>query len=581
MSDITNSKTTIIEEKLNKNPDLSNKTLPEENQISSHLNSKAKTESENNNTNNINKNNNNSNLTLNQNTLNIKNFKSNILDNSNSLQNNSFNKNNNDKNSNSNNSNNENENPKINIKTENRFKKSFIYLLSVNASLSYLFLGFNIGVTDTLHDNLIALYGWDKKEAKHYLSILSSVLAIGALIGALFVSPYLLKRGRRFSIIIGNIIGLIGVALMNFLVIQIMILGRFIIGITIGIFTTCVGIYIKEYVPYDIAGTCGSIYELNYSIGIFLSYVLGLNLPTSEEIKDNPGNNWWRFMLSVPALFALLSIFLFVFQFKLETPLFLFINKNDSLSAQKALEQIYFKKSEIKQILNDYKSLSENRELNISFKDLFSSKYRKRFLIALMLLITQQACGIDGFLMYSNSLFMQSVHNERKATILTNFCGVFLILSGITTFLIIEKLGRKFILVIGQLLMLIILLLLAYFYFIKEHSPVVYLIISYIYLNGVSLSPLSFIYSADVLPDIGMGFCLGMNNVFSFIVTETFMYLFSSRIGTYGLMLIFAFFVFLDLVVIVFFLKETGGLSADEIDRMYTPKKENETLLGE
>jgi MFS family permease len=268
-----------------------------------------------------------------------------------------------------------------------------------------------------------------------------------------------------------------------------------------------------------------------------------------------------------------LSIYLFLFHFKLETPFFLFIIKQDYFNSEKALEQIYVEKTEIKQILNDYISLSESRNANITFRDLFNTKYRKRFLVALMLLITQQACGIDAFLMYSNSLFMQSVHDERKATILTNFCGVFLIFSGITTILIIERLGRKLILIIGQFIMIIILVLLAYFYYVNEHKPVVYLIFSYIFVNGVSLSPISFIYSADVLPEIGMGFGLAINNAFCFFVTETFMYLASSVVGTYGLMLIFASFVFLDLIIIVIFLKETNGLSADEIDKMYTPKK--------
>jgi len=458
-------------------------------------------------------------------------------------------------------------------KTEKKYNKLFIFLITVNASLSYLFIGFNIGVTDTLQDNFKALYNWTDAEEKYYLSLINSLLSLGALCGALFLSPILLKKGRRFSIFVGNFIGLFGCALLNILLEELMIIGRFFIGVTIGLLTTCVGIYVKEYVPYEIIGMCGSIYELNFSIGIFFSYFLGLNLPTNEEIKINPNNNWWRFMLTAPAVFLVFSNLIFFFHFKKETPFFLYINKKDYTNSEKALKEIYYQNSDIIKILKDYNNLSENREADIKFMDLFTKKYKKRFLVGLMLLFTQQACGIDGFLMYSNSLFKQSVKDDKTASLLTNCSGLFLIFSGITTLLIIEKLGRKLILIIGQIIMIFLLLLLAYFYFIEKFEFVIYLLIGYIYVNGVSLSPVSFIYAADVLPEVGMGICMALNNICSFIITEFFMYAMSSCLGTYGLMLIFAFFILLNLFSTIFFLKETKDLSSDEIDKMYTPTK--------
>lgn len=466
---------------------------------------------------------------------------------------------------------------KINVK---RYKKFYIFFLTINVSLSYLFIGFNIGVTDTLHENFIYLFNWSKEDSKYYLSFLSSILAIGALLGALFISPYLLKKGRRLSILFGNILGLLGIGLLNIVNIYCMLAARFIIGITIGIYTTCVGIYVKEYVPYDMIGLCGSIYELNFSIGIFFSYILGLNLPEYHSPEDLSGidkgenldSNWWRFMLSIPALFLIISNVLFFTIFKNETPFYIYQFKKDFKMSHNALKEIYYLDNHIEKILEDYESYSENQKDNISFMNLFSRKYRKRFFVAILLLITQQACGIDGFLMYSDSLFMQSINNKKQATLLTNYCGFFLILSGITTMLIIERFGRKKVLLIGQIIMVICLLFLAYFYYVDNFEPIIYLIIGFIYTNGVSLSPISFIYSADVLPDIGMGVGIGINNVFSFLVTQFFMHLFTSPIGKHGLMLIFAGFIIINLINTIFFLEETKNLSADEINEIYSPK---------
>lgn len=407
------------------------------------------------------------------------------------------------------------------------------------------------------------------------MSFISSVLCFGSLLGSLIISPIILRKGRRFSILIGNFCGIIGCILMNFICLELMILGRLIIGITIGIYDTCIGLYAKEYVPYSIIGKCASVYELNYSLGIFLSYFMGLNLHTIEELEINPDNNWWRFMVSFPIIFLVLSNYLFLFHFKYETPFFLFVYKKDFETSEKALHEIYISKSEIKKVLSDYKSLLDSQKSNLQFKDMFTRKYFKRFFICLILLFTQQACGIDGFLMYSNNLFIESTSNEKMATLLTNLMGLFLVISGITTILIIEKLGRRLILIIGQIFMILLLLLLSFFYYIKDYRPVIYLIIGYIYINGVSLSPISFIYAADVLPEVALGFGLGVNNFVSYILLQFFMHLYTSSFGGHGLMITFCLFIFLNLLVCVFFLKETKDLSADEIDKMYTPIKED------
>ena len=459
------------------------------------------------------------------------------------------------------------------IKKKNKINKLYIYLLTINVSLAYLFLGINIGVTDTLHENFIFIFNWNENEAKIYLSNLTSFLSLGAMLGSLIIAPMLLKRGRRFCIIYTDFIGVFGLLLMNVVNIYIMTLGRFICGISLGIYTTCIGIYIKEFVPYEMIGICGSIYELNYSIGISFSYLLGINIPAIENMK---GNNWWRFMLSIPSLFLIINLFFLFAVFKHETPFYLYIVKGDIKRSREVLETIYCEEEDINKILDDLYQVSLNQASDISMKDLFTKKYRFRFFIVLFLLITQQACGIDAFLMYSDTIFMQGGKDKKTATNLTNLCGLFLILSGVTTILIIEKFGRRLLLILGQTICFVFLVLLAYFYFINSFGPVIYLVIGFLFVNGVTLSPLSFIYAADVLPVNGVGVGLFFNNVFSYLTTQFFLFFISSSLKTQGTMLIFSSFIFVNLIITILFLKETRGLSSDEIDQMYSPQKINE-----
>jgi SP family arabinose:H+ symporter-like MFS transporter len=459
------------------------------------------------------------------------------------------------------------------IPSKNKYRKLIIYLITLNASFSYLFMGITMGVTDTLHQTFIKLYNWNDKDARFYISLLNSIIPIGGFIGAIFISPILLKRGRRLSLLIANFIGILGICVMNVVIIEVMIIGRFLCGVVLGMYLSCTGIYVKEYVPYDIIGICGSIYELNYSIGIFIAYILGLYLPKIKNFGSWERNNWWRFMLSSPLIFLVSSTILFLFYFKHETPFFSFVFKKNINKARKTLNEIYYEKKDINNILKDYNEYLKNQNSDISFSDIFSKKYRYRFIIILFLQITQQACGSDVFIMYSEDLFYLSGNNENRAKLLTILMGIFLILSGIFTILFIEKLGRKLLLIIGQSIMLICLILLSYFYFIETYKPTIFLIMLFTFVNGFTLTPVSSIYTADVLPEIGIGICVAFNNLFSYLVTENYFGVKVSFFGLKGMMLIFASFLLMNLFITIFWLKETKDLSSDKIDEMYSPYK--------
>jgi len=459
-----------------------------------------------------------------------------------------------------------------NFSEPREFKTNNIYiiLLTLNASLCNLYMGFNIGVTDTLDENLIFLYQWDKKDSQFYLSTLTSSLSLGAIFGSLLLGPIMIKSGRRKSLMIVDMIAILGLILMNFLNIYLMITGRFICGIAMGGYCTSIGIYVKEFAPYSLIGKCGSIYELNYCIGIFLSYVFGLNLP---EIGEFEASSWWRVILSFPGFFVFFNFVFLLICFKSETPNYLYLIRNDKYRAQRSLESIYFEKSDISIIMNDLEKLSKLQPEQITLMELFSKKYRKRFILVVFLLITEQASGIDAILMYSDSIFIKNVNSKKIATLYTNFIGIFQVLAGISTMIIIEKFGRKVLLVVGQFLLIIFLWSLAYLYYYDIFTPVIYFMIASVYINGTTLSPVSFIYAAEVLPEIGIGIGMALNNFTSFLVTQSFKYMCNSAKNIYGTMLIYSSFLCINLIITIVFLKETRGLSAEKIDRMYSPKK--------
>ena len=76
------------------------------------------------------------------------------------------------------------------------------------------------------------------------------------------------------------------------------------------------------------------------SIGLILAFSLGLGLPDTDEEKKI--TNYWRFLFLVPILIAILQSLSILVFFNHETPMYLLLNKNDEVSAKRALRKIYF-----------------------------------------------------------------------------------------------------------------------------------------------------------------------------------------------------------------------------------------------
>ena len=194
--------------------------------------------------------------------------------------------------------------------------------------------------------------------------------------------------------------------------------------------------------------------------------------------------------------------------------------------------------------------------------EIFSKKYILRFFIVTVILIAQQACGIDAILMYSNNIFLDNITDKKLATIYTNLIGLTQVISALCVIFIIERLGRRTLLIIGLAFITISLYSIAGMYYINVFDPVVYLILFFIFCNGMSLSPLSYVYAADLLPENGVGIGMMFNFLTSFLVSQSFLYLKDSFLGIAGTITIYATWTFVTFIISIFYVKETRGLSA-------------------
>lgn len=449
-----------------------------------------------------------------------------------------------------------------------KFWKSI--LLGLNSSGGFFFFGYNLGVFNILQKYAIDIFGWEKESETLLIAVCSTLVPMGALLGAIIAGKITGTRlGRRWSLILWNLIGLIG----NFISIigdtTSFVIGRLIVGFVCGAFTTVVPLYIKEYLPISIQAKVLMMNNTFFAVGVLTGFCLGLN----TTALSTPGDSWWRLMLCFPSSVGLINCFFFFLIYKLDTPKFLVLNKDDPDSARKALAFIYSDESDIDILLDNLKTLKKFIQehadaYKITFADLVGPKYRIRFIIAIIFNIGQQMTAINIMSFYSNFLYNR-YEPELNATMYTLYFGISEVLGNLFAVLVVEKMGRRPILLIGFIGVFLCLLSMSICYYLEIYSPQKFIVILYYVFGGMSVDPIIWIINVDLLPDLGAGTCATINWVFVIVVVISFPYM-EKAILLSGVFLFYASISFVVSIFMVIVFKETKNKSEIEITKKYS-----------
>ena len=174
------------------------------------------------------------------------------------------------------------------------------------------------------------------------ISLIVSVTLAGAAIGSLMggISD---RIGRKPTIIISDIIFIFGAIIMSLApTVTILIVGRFIIGIGLGIAAIIIPVYLSEICP---SSKRGMIVSANVSC-----LVLAQLFSTILCIMLAPKWRWMLGLAGVPALIQCIGMI-----FMPETPSFLF-KKNKLDEAEKVLLKIYKENKSFKRVVQEYRS---------------------------------------------------------------------------------------------------------------------------------------------------------------------------------------------------------------------------------
>lgn len=377
--------------------------------------------------------------------------------------------------------------------------KKLIYFLSIFVSLGVFLFGYDQGVMSGI---ITGPYFKDyfNQPTRAEIGTMVAILEVGALVASLSVGKMGDLLGRRRTIFYGAVVFIVGGACQTFATgMPMMMLGRIIAGLGVGALSTIVPVYQSEISPPHNRGKLACIefsgnifgYMCSVWVDYFCSYI---------------ENDWaWRIPLLVQVLGGVLlavGSFLIV-----ESPRWLLDNDYDEEGIV-VIANLYGKGD-----IHNPKARDEYREIKMnvllqrqegerSYKDMFK-RYRKRVFIAMSAQALAQLNGINVISYYAPLVFEQAGWVGREAILMTGINGITYLASTIPPWYVVDRLGRRFILLSGAVAMVISLSLISYFIYIDiRWTPrlVVIFVMIYNAAFGYSWGPIPWLYPPEILP---------------------------------------------------------------------------------
>ncbi|XP_013771953.2 solute carrier family 2, facilitated glucose transporter member 1-like isoform X2 [Limulus polyphemus] len=277
-------------------------------------------------------------------------------------------------------------------------------------------------------------------------SIMVSIFCIGGMVGALGTAYVSEKFGRKGALLLNNIFVFIAAGLMGFSKMarsyEMLIMGRFFIGLNSGLNAGLAPMYLTEVSPIHLRGAVGTIYQLVITISILISQILALPqiLGTEEH---------WPYIFAIiviPAIFMLVTMPLCP-----ESPRYILIFQGKEVAAQKALT--WFRGTiEVHDEMDEMRSEYEAMKMvpKVTLQEMWTNPvFRTPLIISVVVMLSQQLSGINAAIFFSTEIFESAGLNKETALYATLGMGTINVLMTVISLVLVERAGRRTLHLIG------------------------------------------------------------------------------------------------------------------------------------
>jgi sugar porter (SP) family MFS transporter len=389
-----------------------------------------------------------------------------------------------------------------------------------------------------------------------------SMLLAGAALGAV-VSGRLVERfGHRRLLMGAGLLFTIGSAIAALSVdVQMLIAARFILGLAVGAASTQVMLYLSEIAPTQTRGALSTIGPLTGTFGILVSYLVGYAL--------SGGGEEWRWMFAVaivPSVLLTVGIL-----FAPDSPRWL--AHHGRLREARATLATAYPPEQVDEELARIAAVT--RAPGLGLAGLFTDPGARRpLLIACSLAVLQQVVGINTIVYYAPTILRNIGFGASSAILTTSFLQLLALLASVFTARIVDRTGRRPLLMIGAAVMAVALIAIGVIMSTPlsqstgGHVIAVASLAVYKMAFSFSWGPLVWVMMPEILPHRargpGMGFATLTNWASNFVVSLLFPILLA--VGALTVFGVFVGFCVVAFLVAAFVLRETARRSLEAIE---------------
>lgn len=458
------------------------------------------------------------------------------------------------------------------VETTVRYNTVFVWVVSLAAALGGLLFGYDWVVIGGAKPFFERFFGLTDAASRGWAN---SCALIGCLVGALISGGLSDRYGRKRLLILAALIFTvtsIGIGTSgNF---STFVIWRILGGVAIGLASNLSPMYISEVSPAHMRGKLVSLNQLTIVIGILLAqvvnYIIADTIPpglSEEGIRTSWNSQMgWRWMFGATALPA--AIFFVSMFFVPESPRWLAKN-GKAENAHRILAQVGGERYASLAIQNIQATLVNETE-RVDFGQLLDRRLRRVMVLGIVLAVFQQWCGINVIFNYAEEIFAAAGYNISDTLLNIAWTGTVNIVFTFVALGVVDRKGRRFLLLSGAAGLAVIYVLLGSGYSLGiQGLPMLLIVLAAIGCYSMSLAPVVWVVIAEIFPNrirgAAMSVAVASLWLACFILTYTFPIL-NSMLGPAGTFWVYAAVCVAGYVFIRAKLPETKGKTLEEIE---------------
>lgn len=276
-------------------------------------------------------------------------------------------------------------------------------------------------------------------------SLMTAMFCIGGMIGGSTTGMIADRFGRKGGLLLNNVLVFLAVLceacskpIASY---ELFILGRFFIGLNSGLNAGLAPMYLAEISPINLRGAVGTVYQLVITISILIAQILGLNSLLGTD-------SLWVTLLMVTVIPAILQVI--ALPFCPESPKYLLSNNKEG-QAERALKWLrgtFNVRDEMEVMKAEYEAVKLIPKATVR-ELVTNSALRIPLIISLTVMIAQQLSGINAVMFFSSTIFKMAGLKGDNPTYATLAMGGINVFMTIISLFLVERAGRKTLLMVG------------------------------------------------------------------------------------------------------------------------------------